>query len=399
MKHAVLSASGSERWINCPGSVAFCESYPRTTTFYSDEGTIAHEIADRVLKSKALIKSVEKYQGVSLSRLNISVPSFDDDFTIPAEMVTYVQEYVDYVLSFETAETVRFNEKRVDYSHYVPQGFGTCDAAIYDPKQKTLHIFDLKYGKGVEVYAEKNTQAMLYAIGFLKFLTDTGVKVSGVKHVVIHICQPRREHFDSWKLTVNKLNKFAVLASTRAAETLKENAPLIPGEKQCQWCPAKQDCPALKELAEKALQTAFDDIDEGTDLPKFERLSDRAKAVILKNKKLIQTFLEAVEKDVFKTLANGNEFKGYKLVEGRSNRVYTPDAEPLIFERLGESAYNKKLIGVTELEKKLGKPFVSEITMKPPGKPCLVPDSDKRDKMKLNTVDLDTAFDDLEDGE
>jgi hypothetical protein len=399
MKHATLSASGSERWINCPGSVSASKDYPRTTTVYADEGTIAHEIADRVLKSKALIKSAEKYQGVSLERLEISVPSFNPDFTIPAEMVNYVQEYVDYVLSFETAETIRFNEKRVDYSHYVPNGFGTCDAAIYNPKEKTLHIFDLKYGKGVEVYAEKNTQAMLYAIGFLKHLTDTGVKVSGVKHVVIHICQPRREHFDSWKLTTNKLNKFAIFASTRAAEALKDNAPLIPGDKQCQFCPVKPDCIALKNLAEKALQTAFDDIDDENNLPKLERLSDKAKRAILKSKKLIQTFLEAVEKDVFKTLANGNEFKGYKLVEGRSNRAYTVDAEDAIVERLGEFAYSKKLIGVTELEKKLGKEFTANVTYKPSGKPTLVKDTDKREAVKLNTVDLASAFDDLEGGE
>lgn len=393
MKHAVLSASGSERWINCPGSVAFCQPYPRTTTVYADEGTIAHEIADRVLKSKALIKSAEKYQGVSLERLNISVPSFDDDFIIPAEMVNYVQEYVDYVLSFETKTSKRFNEQRVDYSHFVPQGFGTCDASIVNGD--TLHIFDLKFGKGVEVYAEQNTQAQLYAIGFLKFLPLGTVRK--IKKITLHICQPRRQHFDDWTLSTDELVEFARFASQRAKETLKDDAPLVPGEKQCKFCPGKQDCPALKEIAEKSLLTAFDDIDDKNSLPTIERLTDEEKRAILKNKKLIETFLESVEKDVFKTLANGNEFKGYKLVEGRSNRVYTPDAEPLIFERLGESAYNKKLIGVTELEKKLGKPFVSEITMKPPGKPCLVPDSDKRDKVKLNTVDLDTAFDDSDE--
>jgi hypothetical protein len=393
MKHAVLSASGSERWINCPGSVAFCKPYPRTTTVYADEGTVAHEIADRVLKSKARIKSAEKYEGKTLKHLKISVPSFDGDYVISREMVTHVQEYVDYVLSFETKTSKRFNEQRVDYSHYVPQGFGTCDASIID--DDTLHIFDLKFGKGVEVYAEQNTQAQLYAIGFLK-LTD-GLTFVNIDKITLHICQPRRQHFDSWTLTKKELLKFAQYASIRANETLKDDAPLVPGEKQCKFCPAKQDCPALKEIAEKSLLTAFDDIDDKDSLPTIERLTDEEKRAILKNKKLIETFLESVEKDVFRTLANGQEFDGYKLVEGRSNRVYTEQAESLIVERLGEYAYNKKLIGVTEAEKKLGKAFISAITMKPSGKPTLVTSNDKRDVISLNSVDLNTAFDDLDE--
>jgi len=355
--HAKLSASGSSRWLNCPGSVKAEEKYPNGgSSVFALEGTRAHEVADLCLKAAC---DADVYVGKKV---------LDD--VIDVAMAGYVQEYLDYVRSYETATSKLFTEERVDFSHVVPGGFGTLDSAVLDYDTKTCHIFDLKYGKGVKVDAFENSQAQLYAIGIeheLSFLNS-------IDTFVLHIVQPRIYNFSSWEISTYDLLGFSTFVAKIAAKAISGEAERSPGEKQCQWCKAKGDCKTLSDFTTKVITSEFDDLG---DLDS-ETLTDSQKKTVLDNKKLVETFLKAVESSVFDQLDQGITFEGYKLVEGRSIRKWSDEAEASLSHKLGDKAYNKKLIGVGAAEKELGKDFVNDLTVKPQGKTTLAPSSDKR---------------------
>ncbi len=174
MNHAKLSASGSPKWLGCPGSVKAEEKMPDPgSSPFAVEGSRAHEVADLCLKAgtdAAMYVGKEVYGDI-----------------VPGEMARYVQEYLDYVRAHETENTELFTEERVDFSNIVPEGFGTMDAAVFDPTIGVCHIFDLKYGRGVKVHAANNTQAQLYCLGFLNEMGWMAEIIS----FRIHIVQPR----------------------------------------------------------------------------------------------------------------------------------------------------------------------------------------------------------------
>lgn len=366
-KHAKLSASSSSRWINCPGSVEAEEPYPEETTIFSEEGTLAHELADLSFKKG---KDASYFIGKRISGEVIS-----------KEMARYVQEYLDYVRSHETKDSIFFGEDKVDFSNVVPEGFGTLDNAILIPSKKICHIFDLKYGAGVLVNAFENTQGSLYAIGILNELGWLG----DIEKFRIHIVQPRINNFSYWDITVEDLNLFGKYVAERAAMALSKNAPRIPGEKQCEWCKAKHDCKALAKFTEQIIMAAFDEVDEDTFKGK-DKISDKEKKVILDNKNLIIDFFNSIEKDIYERLMDGKEFKGYKLIHGKSSRVFKPNAEKFLIKKLGEKAYTKKLIGITEAEKELGKKAMKKITIKPEGKLTMVKSSDPRKAVVVESI-------------
>jgi hypothetical protein len=375
-KHAKLSASGSSKWLNCAGSIEAESKIPNKQSVYAEEGTLAHELADICLKKNIEAK---KYIGYDV----LYAP--EKSGVITKEMAKFVQEYIDYVLSHETKNSQLYTESKVDFSNIVPDGFGTSDAAILDYDTGICHIFDLKYGQGVPVDAVENTQAQLYALGFYNELKCLDV----IKSFKIHIVQPRIFNYSSWEITLDDLVKFGEYASKKANEALTPNAPRTPGEKQCKWCNAKATCPALKKHTEDTILKSFDNLNKGkTPFLKDETnvLSDKQLKLILDNKKLIEDFLKSVEQHIYDRVLNGEKFEGYKLVEGRSNRKWVDDAEDILKEKLGEDAYEKKLIGITAVGKKLKKDEVAELTYKPEGKLQLVPDSDKR-KEVTKTID------------
>lgn len=357
MKHAKLSASGSHRWLNCPGSIEAESHYPNTTNKYAEEGTMAHEFAEKHLKG-----DIEELSKFPLDNLKIT-----------KEMNDYVDEYISFVNSFKTKKTKLIVEQKVDFSRWVPKGFGTIDAAIIDLDKKEAHIFDLKYGKGIQVFAENNTQAQLYALGLFAefdFLDD-------IETFHIHICQPRMYHFDKWTITKNDLLKFGEYVKQRSKLALEPKAERIPGELQCKWCKAKNDCSALFDLTTKAISNDFEDLEQ----IKNANLSDDQIRFILNNKPLIEDFLQAVEKRIFNFLNNGGKFEGFKLVEGRSTSKWSQGAEEKLKEILGDKAYIQRepsLIGITDCRKLLKKDEIEPLISKEPGSLKLVPDSDKR---------------------
>jgi hypothetical protein len=392
-KHAKLSASGSCKWLNCSGSVEAESKIPNKQSVYAEEGTLAHELANICLQN--YIESIYgskpyvthnplniKYKS-PLDRIGETIKCESDKKVISTivtdEMAKFVQEYIDYVLAHETKNSQLYTEDRVDFSNIVPDGFGTMDAAILDYDTGICHIFDLKYGQGVEVSAVENTQAQLYALGFYNELKCLDV----IKSFKIHIVQPRIFNYSSWEITLDDLVKFGEYASKKANEALTPNAPRTPGEKQCKWCNAKATCPALKKHTEDTILSSFEDLNKDI---MFNELNDKQLKLILDNKNLIEDFLKSVEQHIYDRVLNGEKFEGYKLVEGRSNRKWVDDAEEVLKNKLGEDAYEKKLIGITAAGKKLKKDEVEELTYKPEGKLQLVPASDKR-KEVTKTID------------
>lgn len=369
--HAKLSASGSSRWLNCPGSVKAEENFQDKSSSFAEEGTVAHAVAEAVLN------------GADPSALIGTYPEKGINIPVTQEMVDYVQVYVDYVQAIPGERMV---EVRVDFSDWVSEGFGTSDAIVID--QDTMHVVDLKYGKGVAVYAENNSQAMLYALGAV---ADFGY-VYNIRHVKMAIVQPRLDSISEWEISVTDLLKWGEWVTERAALALSDNAPRVPGDKQCQWCRAQATCPELLNLTHKVVAAQFDDLNE------VYTLTDEQLAFVLENKKLIESWLSAVEKLVEERLLSGGEFPNYKLVEGRSTRAWSDEeaVESVLVEELGDAAYTKKLLSPAAAEKALGKAKAQRINgfiNKPEGAPTLAHVTDKRPALGVSADDFDCFTD------
>jgi len=378
-KHAKLSASGSSKWINCPGSIEAESKVAKKQSVYAEEGTLAHELADTCLKKRV---DASTFIGKTIScESDGKVLST----VVDKEMAKFVQEYLDYVLSFETKNSQLYTEDKVDFSNIAPDGFGTMDSAILDYDTGVCHIFDLKYGQGVEVSAIENTQGQLYALGFYNELKCLDV----IKSFVIHIVQPRKWNFSEWEISLKDLVAFGEFAKKKAQEALKPGAKRVPGYKQCEFCAAKASCTALDKFTQEIISADFDNLDEVDS----ESVTDERVKLILDNKKLIESFLSAVETRAFERLVAGEMIPGYKLVEGRSNRKWIDDAEAKLIEKLGDEAFEKSLIGITAAEKKLNKKEVNDLTYKPPGKLTLAPESDKRPAVTSVTDDFENLND------
>lgn len=370
-KHAKLSASGSHRWLNCLGSVEAEAPFKDTTSSAAQEGACAHELGELVLTRGG---NCQDWVGKPLVENN--------QYTVEQEMADYIQEYVDFV---KTLPGEQHYELRVDFSDWVPEGFGTSDVISID--NETIYICDLKYGKGLQVNAEENSQGMLYALGaFAEYEL-----IHDIKEVVIIIHQPRLDHVSEWRITIEDLLKWGAWAVSQCEVIAEGNAPRTPGEKQCQWCKAKATCPALKSYTEKIIMAEFDELDAPPDPTTLNQTQLRN---ALEAKKLIESWLSAVESHVKDSLESGEEFEGFKLVEGRSLRKWADEQEAAetLEQLLGAQAYEKKLLTPAKAEKALGKAKkdeIKDIIIKPQGAPTLAPESDKRQAINISEKDFD----------
>lgn len=369
--HAKLSASGAHRWMNCPGSVSAEAGLLGRTSSFAEEGTKAHDLMELALTTSRPCREFSGYG---------------------AEMVENVQTYVDYVESLKMHGDVLLVEERVDFSEWVPGGFGTADTILVGDDR--IQIVDLKYGKGVPVFAERNPQAMLYALGAY---ANFGW-MSDIKSVNISIVQPRLDNISEWEVSVVDLLKFGEEARQAAADTLIPNAKKVPGEKQCKFCKAKATCPALYKMTADILLADFEELDEVTPP---NRLDDEQMRMALENKNLIEAWLISVENFAKERLAMGENFPGFKLVEGRSIRKWS-DAE-IAGERLvglvGEhGAFVRQVISPAKAEKLLGKKdkgLIEDIIVKPRGAATLARQSDPRPAIQPTENDFE-AIDDFE---
>lgn len=357
--HAVLSASSSHRWLNCNPSARLEQQFEDRETEAATEGTAAHALAEHKLR-KALKMRSSRPQS-----------QFDSD-----EMEEHTDSYVEFVLEqLERAkqyctDPMILIEQKLDFSCYVPDGFGTGDCLIV--ADKTLHIIDFKYGLGVLVDAYENPQMMLYALGALRIFDS----LYDIEEVSMSIFQPRRENVSTWSIPVSDLKQWA-------KETLKPKAELayaglgdyVPGT-WCQFCKAAVKCraraEARMELAkyEFALPPLLPDEEIEEILGKLDDLTKWANEVI------------AYAQDA--AINHGKHWTGFKVVESKTNRKYTDEAA--VIEAANAAGYHdiykKSLISITEMEKLMGKKTFSEVlgeyVKKPQGKPTLVPASDKR---------------------
>lgn len=371
--HATLGASSAHRWAVCGGSVKAEQGLGDKTSSFAQEGTAAHELGEICLK---LGDDPAEWVGRNL----VDMP----DWVVDADMAHHVTTYVDYVRNAaKGADDVQY-EQRVDYSDWVGGGFGTADAVIL--KGDTIQVCDLKFGRGVQVNADNNPQGMLYALGAYaenSFISD-------FKRVVICIIQPRLDHISEWEISVKDLLKWAEWISHRAEIALSDDAERVAGESQCRFCKAKATCKTLYDYTESIILSEFDDLDAQSP----DTLNDNQVRMVLENKGLIEGWLTSVEGYVRERLDAGEDFEGFKLVEGRSIRRWGDEvkAVDVLAGTLGDDLYSKKLVSPAQAEKLLTKDqrgLMSELVVKPKGKPTLAPSSDKRPAINATNDDFD----------
>lgn len=372
LKHAKLSASGSARWLNCAGSVKAEEGYSDKGSFFAAEGTAAHALADFCLSEQC---SADNCIGRTF-----------EGFVVDNYMAEFVQQYVDYVRQHSG---VMYFEERVDFSPWVPEGFGTSDCIVIDGD--TLRVIDLKYGKGVRVDADNNSQAMLYALGAL----NGSAAFLDIKRIVCAIVQPRLDHISEWEISYDDLIAWGETIKPKAKLALTDNAPRTPHEKACEWCKAKPTCPEQRALVESVILIGFDALD--THSPAMpDKLTDAQLRQALEHKKLIVSWLDSVESLITERLEAGEAFDGFKLVAGRSLRKWADEesAAPQLVELLGEKAHTQTLISPAQAEKVLGKAkakLVADLIVKPEGRPTLAREDDSRPAINCTADDFDAC--------
>lgn len=348
--HAKLSASSSHRWILCPGSIKAEEGLPDVKNKYAEEGIQAHDVSARILNQEDI-----------------------SDLKISSEMKENIQKYIDYVneLKEQDLDNVLTIEKTISFSHVVPEGFGTADAII--ESYSHLHIIDFKYGNGSKIYAYKNSQMLLYAMAAL----NESVNSHSIESIILHIVQPRMNHYDTWHISAKELMFYEGYIKAKAEDALREDALRIPSSKACKWCKANTSCMALYKFT--------DVMEDQTD----ESLNDLDIKNILDKSELIKNFLNNIENKVFERLSLGEEFRGYKLVKGRSIRKIKPESHNKLFELLGDKAYIKSPIGVTALEKLVDTETLNDLVYLSTAKPVLVNEGDKRKPFIPKELDFD----------
>ena len=365
--HAVLSASGSHRWLNCTPSARLELEFENTGSEAAREGTAAHALCEHKLKRALHMRSRRP------------VSDYDSD-----EMEECTDTYVDFVMEqYEAAKQVCEDpviliEQRLDFSCYVPDGFGTGDCLIISDNR--LHIIDFKYGMGVLVEAEGNPQMKLYALGALAVYDA----LYDIREVSMTIFQPRRENVSTWTIPVEDLKAWAENElKPRAKMAYDGEGEYLPGE-WCTFCRAAVKCRARAEEKLKLAQTEFRMPPLLTDAEIEEILAVLPDLTKWANE--IATYaLDAA-------LNHGKEWNGFKVVEGRSVRKYRDEAAvaKAAKEAGYKDIYRQSLIPLTEMQKLMGKDKFEEILggliTKAPGRPILVPKSDRRPAMNVSNA-------------
>ena len=362
--HALLSASSSHRWLNCNPSARLEREFADRETTAAAEGTAAHALAEHKLKRRLKLRSERP------------VSVYDTD-----EMETCTDDYADFVMEQVNKERRRdpdtqvFIEQRLDFSCYVPEGFGTGDCLIVS--RGRIHIIDLKYGMGLLVVSEENPQMKLYALAALTQYEEQ----YQIKKVKLTIFQPRRENVSTWETSVAKLKKWATKELVPKAEkAFKGEGEYCPGE-WCIFCKAAVKCRARAEDKLRLAQSEFK-------MPPL--LTDAEIEDVLAKLPDIKKWADEIQEYALAKALAGKEWTGFKLVEGRSVRKYTD--ERAVIEAANAAGYHdiykQSLISITEMEKLMGKAEFSKVlgalVTKPQGKPTLVPDTDKRQAITVS---------------
>ena len=355
--HAVLSASSSKRWLNCPPSAKLNAEIPDITTEYAKEGTDAHELAE--------------YKVNQLLGIKANNPTENLDY-YNQEMEDCTDRYAQYIAEqmSQYSSPVVMVEQRLDFSRYVPGGFGTGDCIIV--ADDVLTVIDFKYGKGIAVEAEYNPQMMLYALGALEMFSI----LYDINEVNMVIFQPRIENISEFSMPVSDLLNWAENELRPKAELAAKGEGEFCAGEHCRFCKVKATC---RKRAEYNLAIAK------YDFAPPDMLEDSEIEMILERADALTAWAADVNEFALSEALKGRKWNGYKVVEGRSNRKYTNEKmATAVVKKAGKDPYSEpKILGITEVTKLLGgkKKFdelLSKYVCKPQGKPTLVPVSDKQ---------------------
>lgn len=370
VKHAVLSASSSHRWLNCNPSARLEEKFEDNETEAAAEGTAAHALCEHKLRKMLKLRSRKP------------TSKYDCD-----EMDEYTDGYVEFV-SEQIAQAKQFCkdplvliEQKLDFSCYVPDGFGTGDCLVV--ADHLLHIIDFKYGMGVLVDAVENPQMMLYALGALR-LFDSLYEIDTVS---MSIYQPRRDNVSTWTISVAELNEWAENTLVPKAKLAFEGKGEFSPGTWCTFCKAAVKCRARAEAKLQLTKYEFAE----PPLLSDEEIED----ILGRVDDLTKWANEIVAYAQDAAINHGKTWSGFKLVESRTIRKYSD--EEAVAQAASDAGYHdiykKSLIPITEMEKLMGKKTFAEVlgglVVKPQGKPTLVPASDKRPDIIVTGAEQD----------
>lgn len=370
-QHALLSASGAHRWLHCTGSPLLEKDFPDSTSVYAQEGTLAHELCE--LKLMAYTGEITKRKLTSMKTRLMKSELWQP------EMDSTSEAYLDYIKDITMSYTVKpviLTEKKVDFSRYVPEGFGTADCLIL--AGDTLHVVDYKHGKGVVVDADHNPQMMLYALGAMSELS----LLYRFKFVHMTIVQPRVNNISEFTMTADELIEWGEKVVKPKAEAAMSGKGEFEAGDWCRFCRAKQQCKTRYESND----SLYPELSAQHD-PRLITLDELGK--YLKRGKDMAAWLEDMKEYALSESLAGADVPGWKAVEGRGSRAFTDTDEAvdtLIKNGIDESVlYERRVLTLAQMEKAVGKKafgeLVGDLVVKNPGKPTLVEESDKRPKI------------------
>ncbi len=367
-KHAILSASSSHRWLACPPSALLCAKEKDTPSDFALQGTDAHTLCEHKLKIALGQQSKDPVENLTF---------YDEEMAECTDMYAqYVMEQLS-VAKESCKDPIVLIEQRLDFSQWVPDGFGTGDCVLVS--DDTLTVIDFKYGVGVLVEAENNPQMMCYALGALSIFDG----IYDIKDITMTIFQPRREHLSTFTIAKEELLSWAENTLAPTAKLAAKGEGEYQAGSHCQFCKVKATC---RKRVEYNLMLARYDFE----MP--ANLEDEEIEVILSKADELVSWVNDIKEYALKQAISGKEWSDWKLVEGRSVRKYLNEkAVAETVENAGFDPYEKKVIGITAMTKMLGKSKFEELLSgfieKPQGKPTLVPMSDKRPAMKNTAKD------------
>jgi len=406
--HSIYGASKSPRYLLCTGSLRAEIGLPDTARFEAAEGTVAHEVADTWMRTgREPRERIGEVVTVKLETGTYNVP-------IDAAMLTHLGGHVERCLS---APGQHYFEQRVDYSRLTPilrQG-GTADHFVCAPQH--LVIDDLKYGVADQIFAERNSQPMLYGLGVI-YEWDW---LYAFERVTIRIHQPRLDHWDVWETTVSELLEFAEWARVRMHQAWRPDAPRTPSEKACRYCKAKLQCPEAAQALERVLDDVFDDLTppfESTGTPAlwgqappaetfapWPAQSTDALVNMLSYRKLFEKLFDDAYEELKTRILRGDKVPGWMVAQGKNSRHVSDEGGAAGFWDLWglppEALWERKFLSPAKLEERLvqsgvslglARKLIAPYVHTSPGVPVVAPVT----KGKREALDLaDDTFEDL----
>lgn len=368
-KHALLSPSASHIWLSCPKSARLSEDIPDQETDYARQGTCAHNLCQYKLEKALGLETQDP----------TSTLEFHDN-----EMESCSNDYASFVI--ETLEELRKTckdpvvliEQHLDFSQWVPEGHGYGDCILV--ADKTVHVIDYKHGEGILVEAQNNSQMMCYALGAINLLDE----LYDIDSVSMTIFQPRRQNVSTWTIPKQQLLEWAEKVLKPTADLAYKGEGSFCAGEHCRFCRARNTCRAR---AEYNLELAR------YDFAMPDTLDDSEISGILGKVDELVSWASDIKEYALKEALNGKHYEGFKVVAGRSTRKYTDESQvATAVENAGFDPYEKTLLGITAMTRLLGKKkfedILGDLVFKAPGKPALVPETDKRPELNSAITDF-----------